>query len=171
MDNIIGNYDIFLWDVFHNIKNVGFELSEFSELDHMCYRVETSERYIAKKIELGKIGELLSEEIIADRPIAIYKLKIPILVHGFKIYYMELPAPKINNRFKEGLEHVEFVINVSLHDFLVKHHNINFCLDSYDREINPELEIEFEHCAVKFHKKNILEVIAIQKLTKKQSNS
>jgi len=164
--NIIGNYDSFLDDVFQNIKDTGFGLSEFSELDHICYRVETREMYIAKKIELGEIGDLLSEEIIAGRPIAIYKLKIPILFNGFKIDCIELPAPKVRNRFKEGLEHAEFVINVPLSDFLVRHHNINFGLDSYDKEINPELEAEFEDCAVKFHEKNILEVIALQKLTR-----
>jgi hypothetical protein len=67
-------------------------------------------------------------------------------------------APKENNKFEEDLEHAEFVIKTTLEEFMKKHKDINFNLDAYSREENPELIINFKKCAAKFHTQSLLEV-------------
>jgi len=161
MDNIqsvIGDCKSFLDKIFSNLKNAGFGNDEFQELDHIAYRAESLESYEEIKKKLTDFCVSLSDEIFAGRPILVCRLKDPLAYSEFKIAGIEVLAPKEYNKFKEGLEHAEFVIKTTLPEFLEKHKNINFNLDAYNREDNPELIIEFENCAVKFHTQSLLEI-------------
>lgn len=75
-----------------------------------------------------------------------------------KIEGVEALVPKEDNVFKNGLEHAEFVIEGALKDFRAKYSDINVDLHAYDREVSPELCIEFDNCAVKFHEVSLLDV-------------
>lgn len=81
-----------------------------------------------------------------------------MVYNRFKISGIEVLAPKKNNMYKNGLEHAEFVISGTLKDFRAKYKNIDFNLSAYKRDINPELIIEFDNCAVKFHEISLLDV-------------
>jgi predicted metalloenzyme YecM len=159
--NIIGDYKTFLDKIFSDLENAGFGLGEFEELDHVGYRVESLERYYELKKLLAEFCEAYSDKEFAGRPVLICKLKTPLSHGGFKIEGIEVLAPKENNKFKEGLEHAEFVTKILLAEFLEKHDDIKFKLDAYDRRENPELILEFENCAVKFHEQSLLEIRGI----------
>jgi len=158
IENIIGDYKTFLDKIFSNLKNAGFEVDEFGELDHIGYRVESLERYYELKNKLIGFCEKISDKEFAGRPVLVCKLKKPLIYGEVKIEGIEVLAPKKDNKFKEGLEHAEFVTKIPLVDFLEKHKDIKFNLDAYGREKNPELILEFGNCAVKFHEQSLLKV-------------
>jgi predicted metalloenzyme YecM len=158
---IIGDYKDFLDKIFSSLKNAGFDLKEFRELDHIGYRVESLERYCELKKGLVEFYEAYSDKEFAGRPVLVCKLKEPLNYGEFKIEGVEVLAPKKNNKFREGLEHAELVTKTTLPEFLERHKNIKFNLNAYDRKENPELIIEFENCAVKFHEQSLLKVRGI----------
>lgn len=158
ISKIIGDYELFLDKIFSNFKKSGFEESEFKELDHICYRVETLERYEEIKKELARFSSNWSEVEISGRSIMVCKLSEPLVYKNNVIHCLEMAAPRAGKFFKEGLEHAEFVTKTSFSEFLEKHKDLNFEMKSYQREVNPELILEFDDCAVKFHTQSILEI-------------
>ncbi|HAV11815.1 MAG TPA: hypothetical protein DCX32_04735 [Candidatus Moranbacteria bacterium] len=158
IEDIIGDYRLFLQAIFENLSQAEIGNDEFSELDHICYRVETKERYEQKKQELLRVCEQYSEAPFNGRLISVIKLKTPLGFNDIQIRSIELIAPKENNRFKEGLEHAEFVIKDTLEQFLEKHKGLPFNFSAYGREINRELILEFEGCALKFHSQSLMSV-------------
>lgn len=156
--SVVGDYKTFLDKIFQNLEKAGFTRDEFSELDHIAYRTETIERYEEVKNELLKFAQSDSEKMRGERLILVCRLITPLDYGEFSIAGFELLAPKVNNRFKEGLEHAEFVTKTTLPEFREKHNDIDFDLRAYDREDNPELVIEFDDCAAKFHTQSLLEV-------------
>lgn len=158
IESVIGDYKSFLDKVFGNLKTAGFDNDEFQELDHIAYRVENLEAYAEIKQKLIDFSKAYSDEDFNGRPVLVCQLKTPLVYNEFKIEGIEVLAPRENNKFKDGLEHAEFVVKNTLENILEKHKNIKFNLSAYSREINPELIIDFGDCAVKFHKQSLLEV-------------
>lgn len=142
--------------------NVGFEDVEFEELDHVAYRTETDERYEELKNEFKKISSNFSEVEINGRLITVYKLKEPVIYNNWTSYGLELCAPKKSKTYREGLEHAEFVIKLSFEEFMQKHQDIDFDMTAFSKEINPEIEVGFGDCAVKFHRQSLLEIRGLQ---------
>jgi len=102
--DLLGSPSNFLDKLFGYLSEKKIAVSNF-ELDHICYRVETEERYQALKIALSNLGELLTESQIGGRVIASIKLNDPIIYKNRKIEVVELPAPKQGSFYKEGFEH------------------------------------------------------------------
>lgn len=161
IESIVGDYKSFLDKIFQNLEKDGFSVGEFKELDHIAYRTETIERYEEIKKELIELSEASSDKFFNGRRILICRLKTPLVYGDFSIEGIEVLAPKENNKFKDGLEHAEFVTKSTLEEFKEKHSDVDFNLDAYDREENRELIVNFENCAAKFHERSLLEVRAI----------
>jgi len=147
---ILGNPSQFLQKVFSVLQKDKIDVSAY-ELDHLCYRVETQEKYISLKKKLSEIGKLLTETIIGGRPISTFKLNIPFKFEKRSLDCIELPAPKEGYFFPEGYEHVEFVIKESFQEFMKKHPLINFDTRGIDNKINPDIFISYPGFTVKFH--------------------
>ena len=129
------------------------------ELDHLCYRVESRERYEELKAALSTLGKLLSEKEIGGRPIATFKLKEPILYQGRRIWCLEIPSPKPGSPYPEGYEHAEFVIHQCFPDFMGQHPTADFDTMALGKRINPEVRLQFEGFSVKFHRQSLEYVI------------
>src|SRR5580700_696367 len=139
LETVIGDYPSFLKQVLKEIRGAGFDLSDFVQMDHMCYRVPSLERYTLKKSELTKVGKLLGEAQINDRPIAVFRLREPVYCENWRIDTLELPAPKNGVKTIEGLEHVEMVLFDDKEAFLKKYSDKSFEMQAADRGINPEI--------------------------------
>lgn len=150
VEKILGNPSDFLEKIFNNLENDRIDVSDY-ELDHICYRVESLERYEFVKKELLKIGDLLLENEVSGRNIAKIKLQKPIVFKSKKIDVVELPQPKEGYEFEEGFEHVEFVISESFEEFMKKYSNIEFKTDGMQKEINADISMQYEDCSIKFH--------------------
>ncbi len=155
---IIGDPSPFLTKIFDLLKQDEIDVTNY-ELDHICYRVETIERYNDIKSQLNKIGNLLTESTISDRAISTFKLFEPIIHNNLKIWLIELPSPKEENFYGEGFEHVEFVIDSDFESFINKYPSINFDKKGLSKKVNPELRIKYGDVSVKFHHHNLEYVI------------
>ena len=148
----------FLSHIFHTLETLKIDVSRL-ELDHLCYRVETWERYETLKKMLETEAELLKETMINGRPICTYKLKDPIRYEAREIWVLELPAPKEGSPYQEGFEHVEFVIDTSFAEFMNLYPHISFDTKAMGKTINPDIGIEHDCARVKFHQKSLEYVV------------
>ena len=150
--------DHFLDRLLRQLEAIDVDVSAF-ELDHICYRVETMERYKELKTELQKRATLLTESQIGGRPIASFKLYQPIHYLGRKIAVIELPAPKPGSYYPEGWEHVEFVLGYHPATFLEQYPRLRFKTKALAKKVNPDVSLQFDGFAVKFHEHSLEYVI------------
>jgi predicted metalloenzyme YecM len=148
---ILGDPTDFLTKIFSYLQDDNLPVENW-ELDHICYRVETLERYDFLKKELMEVGELLAVNEIAGRKICTFKLAEPIFYQERKIEIIELPQPKKDKFYQEGFEHIEFVIEDEFETFMNKYPAIKFNIQKMKKEVNPYVKINYEaDCTVKFH--------------------
>jgi uncharacterized protein len=158
---IYDDAQLFLKKLFNEIHNAAIDLKNW-EIDHICYRTSSWENYQNTKMEMEKIGVCLVESDVNGRPIATYKLHHPIRYQKYIIDLVEVPAPKKGKMTKEGLEHVEVVIDIEFQELLKLYPNCQWDRSGVSKKINPELEIEFLECAIKFHYKSLEHIINIE---------
>ncbi len=159
---IIGEYPAFLDDILGRVVEQGFDLADFSQIDHMCYRTTSLENYAQKKAQLETVGRVLGETMVNGRPISTIRLTSPVIHTPWRIDAIELPAPKEGATHREGLEHIEFVIFDDLADFLAKYEGQPFDLRAADRGINPEIGLQLGDLSVKFHLLNLPAVVYLE---------
>jgi len=147
---LLGSSSAFLDNLFDYLFEKKIDVSNY-ELDHICYRVETEERYQTLKIALNNLGELLTESQIGGRAIASIKLNTPIIYKNRKIDVVELPAPKKGSFYKEGFEHVEFVIDIPFADFMAGYPHLNFITKDLKKSVNQGVTLKETDFSVKFH--------------------
>jgi uncharacterized protein len=162
LQNIIGDYQGFLKQIVREIVEAGFDLADFVQMDHMCYRVVSLASYEAKKQQLSEVGRLLGETQVNGRPIATFRLREPVRYQNWRIDTVELPAPKVGSDMKEGLEHVELVLFDDQKDFLEKYADKQFEMHAADRGINPEIGFKLPTYTVKFHLLNLPTVLYLE---------
>lgn len=160
--SIIGDYRAFLREILQEISDAGFDMKDFVQMDHLCYRVSSLATYATKKEALSQVGTLLGETMVNGRPIAIYRLNTPIYYEQWRIDAVELPAPKIIQDKREGLEHVELVLFDNPATFLEKYKGKSFDMRAADRGINPEIGFKLPTYTVKFHLLNLPTVLYLQ---------
>ena len=160
--DLIGNYSVFLDDILARVEKAGFDLDDFIQVDHLCYRVTSLDGYQQKKQELLSVANLLGETMVNDRPISTFRLKEPIKHSRWRIDAVELPAPKAGSDFAEGLEHIEFVLYDDFPTFLKKYAGKPFKMQASDRGINPEIGLQLGEYSVKFHLLNLPTVVYIE---------
>jgi len=151
LKNIIGDHEVFLNDIISRISDEGFDMADFSQMDHMCYRTISLDNYRQKKQELGSVAKLLGETMVNNRPISTFRLFEPVIHGDWRIDAIELPAPKDGKDVAEGLEHVELVLYDDIPTFLEKYDGKPFELRASDRGINPEIGLQLGEYSVKFH--------------------
>lgn len=101
------------------------------------------------------------------RPIATFRLSEPLEAGGWRISYLELPAPKLGSEYTEGLEHVEFVVlGGDLDRFRRTHQHLAdmFSTKGMDKLVNPELGLKAAGISVKFHRLPLGEVVRLERL-------
>lgn len=152
----------FLKKIFQNLEGYKIDIKNW-EIDHLCYRTSSQENYSEVKETFHNLGQLLIESEVNGRLIATYKLEKPIFYEKWIIDLIEVPAPKPNKETIEGFEHIEVVIDENFDELLDKYSNINFNKKGLSKDLNPELEIEFQDCAIKFHHKSLEHIINIEK--------
>ncbi len=146
----------------NELAEYGIRRNELSELDHLCFRVETPERYKEMQDILASIAVLQGETKVQGRPISVFQLHDFIDSNGWIIPYIELPAPKEGSPYPEGLEHAEFVVRGNLKDFVYRHPEVPFDTKAAARPINPEYGLKNTRAAMKFHQLSIGAVVNIE---------
>lgn len=161
---IIGDYRAFLKKILQEVATEGFDLSDFVQLDHLCYRVASLEAYEIKKRELSTLGTLLGENQVSGRPIAVFRLRQSIIYEKWRVDTVELPAPRKGSPMKEGLEHIEFVLYDDMAEFLAKYAGKPFGMAAANRDVNPEVNLKLPSgYVVKFHLLSLPTVVYLQR--------
>lgn len=132
-------------------------------IDHLCYRTETMKQYKVVKEGFAKISKLIAEVLVQDRPIATFEFSPTLKGSGWSIPYVEVPAPKLDNTYKQGIEHAEFVIIGEMDTFRDKYSHITFDDSTWNDAINPELVIALKDGSgvIKFHHQSVGAAIRI----------
>jgi predicted metalloenzyme YecM len=151
----------FLAMVLARLEKLGIDVAEL-QADHLCYRVETAERYHGMQSKLACLGVLLGENIIGGRPIATYRLHEAVRVQGQVVDVVELPAPKPGSPYPEGFEHAEFVVAGELEDLMRKHSGLDWDTDGLHKAHNPELRLHLGAASAKFHRTALSDLIAAE---------
>ena len=162
MKELLGDYETFVAEISDGLRRCGIGRDEIAMMDHICYRVETIERYDQMKARLAKSAFLLGESMVSGRLIATFECEEPLKVDGWTIPYIELPQPKSGSDYSEGLEHVEFVLFDTFETFLEKYSTHNFDLKAMHRGINPEIALSLGRYSVKFHLLGLLTVVYLE---------
>ena len=160
----------FLNTIFRQLQAKGVDVSGYF-CDHMCYRVATVEEYKSLKDQLATVADLLREEMIGGRPIATYKLQVPIGYDGGpfadgnrSIPLLELPSPKPGSSYASGLEHVEFVIPDSLDKFTASYPDFAWDMKGAQKALNADVRLALAgDISVKFHNQSLEEVVEYEK--------
>lgn len=152
----------FLRKLFASLEGSSVDVSGF-ELDHLCYRVETLDRYVELKKQLDAEGTLLAESVIGGRPIACYRLHVTFQFDGRSIDVLELPAPKPGSPYPEGFEHAEFVVHEDLLAFTKRHPKLDRDLGDPAKSINADVRLRFDGFSVKFHRRSLAGVIELER--------
>jgi predicted metalloenzyme YecM len=159
---IIGDYQQFLASILGEVRSAGFDMADFAQLDHMCYRTSSLEHYHAKVAELSAVATPLGETIVNNRPIAVFRFRQPIYFDAWRIDAIEVPAPKPGVETKEGLEYIEFVIYDDKATFLQKYADKSFDLKTAERGVNPEIAFLLPRYKVKFHLLSLPTVVYLE---------
>ncbi len=146
------------------VDDFSIDVSSFTP-DHLCYRVATLEHYHEMVDALCNTALLLAESSIQGRPIATFELDKPFAWGNKKIHVIEIPAPKEGRNYREGFEHIEFVIDCSLDEFIAKYPNVPFDTKNISKKNNPDIRLKSTTNAVsiKFHTKALTDIIALEK--------
>jgi len=150
---------LFLQRLFEALAHDGI-VTDGLPLDHLCYRVETTDRYTAMKALLSENGRCLGEHTIGGRPIATYTLTTPFSFQGRSIEVVELPAPKTGSPYTEGWEHAEFVVDEEPKAFAARYPQLNWDLSGADKKNNADVRLNCAGFSVKFHRRALVVVIA-----------
>ena len=130
------------------------------QLDHFGYQSSSVQDYENLKQESLTIGNLISENIVSGRRVAIFKFIKPYKYKHYLISGFELIEPKKGQKCKSELNHLEFVIPISLDEFLRDHDNIQWSFKAKDRKEFPKISLDLENGkSVKFHTRIIFDEI------------
>ncbi len=152
----------FLYEINESIVSNELQLEAHWNIDHICYRVESDQRYLELKNEFSKFSRLLTESIVNNRKISTFKLLTPLNTNQFSVNIIELPAPKKNNKYKEGFEHLEVVCDISFNHLINKYHMYSINKSGLEKSFNQELAVKFKNFAVKFHHTSLESVVNIE---------
>jgi HAD superfamily hydrolase (TIGR01549 family) len=131
--------------------------------DHICFRVQSQAEYMHFKQFLGENSLLLTEEIVNGRPICTYRFEVPFKFQNKSIYLLELPSPKLNNKYQTGFEHIEFVTKDSFEKIKFQYTDFDFKLGG-NAVVNPELSLALsDNVQIKFHHSSLDRVIELEK--------
>jgi len=154
----LGSPDEFLDRLFEQLGEIGVDVVSLY-MDHVCYRVESEKDYISLKNSLLVHGALLSDKIIGGRPISVVELDKGYIYNQRIIKVIELPSPKVGSSYPTGYEHVEFVVDKDLKEFIRPYPTIVFDLKGMHKKINRDVRLQLNGCSVKFHEHSLKYVI------------
>jgi predicted metalloenzyme YecM len=160
------NYTPFLDSFFEQIHLIGLDVTGLP-LDHSAYQASTKEEYEQLLPTFSQLGELVSEEIIGERRVAVVHLDQPLAYKEYSISALELIEPKAGQQCESGFQHAEFVVNQPFEKYIELYPSINWDTSSMYRDEFAHLKLNFDNgLTLKFLQKPIIELFAEKKQQK-----
>lgn len=159
LDNVVP----FIKNILLKLQAQKIDVSSLN-MDHIGYQAESNEDYDKLENDFDKIGQRVSENIVGDRRVGIYKLNKPLVYKQYTIAAIELIAPKKGQICPSALEHVEFVINETFESFIKKYSNIPWDVSAVNQPVFPMIKLKLDkYVQVKFHLTPVLDIIESKK--------
>lgn len=156
-------YEPFLDSFFEQIKKVGLAVAGLS-LDHIAYQASSAADYEHILPEFSTLGELVGEEIIAERRVSVFDLHEPMKYKNYEIPALELIEPKVGQHCASEFQHAEFVIDQPFEEYMKKYPTLNWDTSSMYRDEFSHLKLHFENgLTLKFLLRPILELMKEKK--------
>lgn len=141
------------------LKDLKIDVSNL-ELDHYAYQASSAEDYNQMKANPINNAVFFHEGIVDNRRVGMFKFPKQIEILDYKISGYEIIEPKEGQVTENRFDHVEFVTDRSLHDFVAAYPEIDWDLKAIDRDEFAKVALRFENgTSVKFHAKNVFEEI------------
>lgn len=138
-------------------------------IDHVCRRVETIDEYrtICAELKQQWAKEIGKPATIGGREITTRKLPTSVLYKHENlsiqqtIQILELPAPKPNTTYKNGLQHAEFVVPEWLEHLIESTPKTIRDLSGFGKTRNRDIALNRKNGSIeaKFHEKALEDVI------------
>lgn len=158
---VIGDYEVFFEELLQEVRALDIKI-EGMPIDHICYRVETLDRYESMKESLMPLAKAWGENIHHGRPISAFLLKNPLKAEGYSVPVIELPAPKSDKFYPEGLEHFEFVVGSRFFNFREEYKDLWNRFEDSGPHNQPAVISFSSGKSVKFHEKTLLKVLELE---------
>lgn len=156
------NYTNFLDSLFSQIQKAGLDLIHLP-LDHIAYQASSASDYEELLPKFAALGELVSQEIIGDRRVAVFRLREALQYKNYSIPALELIEPKEGQTFESAFQHAEFVLDQPFENYISMHPKITWDTSSMYREEFAHLKLNFDNgLTLKFLRKPILESVTRQ---------
>ena len=152
----------FLNQLFLILNDKQISIAAHWDIDHLCYRVDSLERYEELKKVFSDFGKLLIESDVNGRPIATFKLNSCISFKKWSIDVVELPAPKPSKKTAEGFEHIEVVCDEPFSELEERFKHLKLDLGGLKKDFNQEFEIDLGLRNMKFHHLSLESVIRVE---------
>ena len=146
----------FLDRLMKELDDLGIDLSG-AIVDHIAYQANSAEDYNTLKPKFEKIGELIKEPLVGGRRVGVFKIFTPLKYKDQEIKAIELIEPVDGQVCRSALEHAEFLLPVTLEEFIEKYPNINLNKDAINRKEFPMLILRLsDNMQAKFPRYSIL---------------
>ena len=160
---ILDNYQNFLDKLLKDVEGKGIDVSGYN-LDHFGYQCSSDENYDKLKPELEQVARLISENIVGNRRVGIFKLNTSLDYKDKKIEAVEIVAPKEGQVCPSALEHAEFVIDTDFDSFVKKYPNLPWDTSKVNQPTFPMVTLKLSgDTQVKFHLQPVLEIVGENK--------
>jgi predicted metalloenzyme YecM len=137
-------------------------LANYWTADHICWRTSSTENYHASCSAILNYAHKITEADVNGRPISVFELFTPLIWGERLIHLVEIPAPKANKKIKDGFEHIEIVCDETFKHLEKMFSQCQWNKKGLEKNINPEIEIEFEDAAIKFHHHSLKSIIELE---------
>jgi predicted metalloenzyme YecM len=147
----------FLDKIFSEIELLGIDTAQLT-LDHIAYQTSSSKDYENRKEAFLELSKLISEEIVGNRRVGIFRLNQSLTYNKNSINIIETIEPKTSQNPPSGWEHVEFTIDLDLEDFMSLYPNLDWNTSKLNRDHFPMLILKLsKNLQVKFPRRGVIQ--------------
>ena len=157
------NLSSFLDKLFAKLSDLGIDISGYV-MDHVGYQCSSDADYDKLKTSFSEVGELLDENIVGGRRVALFKLRESVPYKQYQINAVELIAPKEGQVCPSALEHVEFVISEQFDTFVARYPTLQWDTSAVNQPMFPMVKLPLgDGLQVKFHYEHVFDIVARKK--------
>ena len=156
---IISNYTIFIDKVFKLLADNGLNPDSF-KIDHLGYQAESAADYDQLVKKSSTFAKQVDENIVGARRVVLFELISPLEYNGQTFSLIEIFEPRSGQNVKSAWEHVEFLVEPPLEEFIAQTPQIEWDTSALNRDEFPMLIFSLgDGLRAKFPRRGVLEEV------------
>ncbi len=160
---ILDNYQKFIDEIYNRVANLGIDI-ESLKIDHLGYQAESPKDYNDQVSLISTCTTKISENIVGGRKVGVFQLQNHLEYQNQTFNIIEIFEPREGQIVKSAWEHIEFLVESTLEEFMNKYPNITWDISALDREEFPMLILLLgDGWRAKFPRRGVLDEVQRQK--------